>query len=181
MTTDLHPHIGQGVLAHDPDRLLGTILTAIEQVCFHAGIDRVHPNKGEGFTNLISPRTPAFAEYAAQWWGTDKNAWDRGTATHVHRVLKRWGGFEEIVVQETPGSHVVQVDCFSPSTYARTHEREFETLVTSLEPAGMRINAYYRYGINWQELKDSILTWTDIARTPCGEVKRWRPGQIPQP
>ncbi|MGY0406619.1 hypothetical protein, partial [Pseudoalteromonas sp. SYSU M81241] len=92
-------------LAHDPDGLLDQIISAIEQVCFHQGIDKVHPHKGEGFTFLISPRRPAFKTYAEQWWGTDKSAWDRGTAAHIRRTVEAFGRFDQIIITETPGSH----------------------------------------------------------------------------
>lgn len=178
MTTDLHQHIGHGVLAHDPDGLLDAIITAIEQVCFHQGIDRVHPVKGEGFTHLISPRRPAFKAYAEQWWGTDKSAWDRGTAAHIRRTVKAFGNFDAIIITETPGSHEVIVDAFHPDYRTRLKEHDFQSLLTSIEPAGMRVTGRFRTGINWAELKASGMDWFRVGQMTCAELKRLTPNQI---
>lgn len=178
MTTDLHQHIGNGVLAHDPDGLLDAILSAIEHVGFHTGIDKVHPVKGEGFTHLISPKRPAFKQYAEQWWGTDKSAWDRGTAAHIRRTVKAFGNFDEIRITETPGSHEVIVDAFHPDYRTRRNEAQFQPVLTSIEPAGMRITGRFRTGINWGELHASGMDWFRVASFTCDELKRLTPTQI---
>ena len=178
MTTDLHQHVGAGVLGHDPDGLLHQILAAMEAVGFHQGIDKVHPVKGEGFTYLISPKRPAFKDYAAQWWGTDNSAWDRGTATHIRRTIKAFGNFDQVVITETPGSYEVIVDAFHPDYRTRLKEAQFQPVLARIEPAGMRITGQYRYGINWGELAASTLNWQVVSVMTCDELKRLTPNQL---